>query len=289
MTAPTNPGPKSSSVILITKQLRMDWMDVMALDKRLSATAFRVAGVIGTHFGNKSGMTYVSRQTLARVTGMSEATIKRAIMELSGLGYFKIERREIGVRKDGRKAFGAKGKGGANVYLPAVDAEQISATNRGQRLIQRAEQSWDEIRNKSSAKRVTDDPLRSTKQVTDDPLSDGHSGSNDNPMWVTGDPPTLSSPTEKNSSRARGPSRPDGLGPAGALLRQRLGDEVYRSWFGRVEIEAETAGCVTLVAPTKFSAIRIRQDYELKIIEAWQAINPSINRVLIVVRKESAA
>lgn len=49
----------SGTVILIHKQLRMDWVDAMALDRDLPDCAFRVACIIGTHFGNKSGLTYV--------------------------------------------------------------------------------------------------------------------------------------------------------------------------------------------------------------------------------------
>jgi chromosomal replication initiator protein len=88
--------------------------------------------------------------------------------------------------------------------------------------------------------------------------------------------------------RARGPSCPDGLGPAGALLRQRLGADVYGSWFGRAQVSAITADTLTLSAATKFQASRLRQDFETKILEAWQAITPTITRLEIIVRKETA-
>jgi hypothetical protein len=56
-------------LVLITKKVRMEWTDVMALDSELSPTAFKVAGVIGTHFNNYSGDTYITQQTIARVMG----------------------------------------------------------------------------------------------------------------------------------------------------------------------------------------------------------------------------
>ncbi|MGM4886343.1 DnaA N-terminal domain-containing protein [Tardiphaga sp. 11_C7_N12_6] len=267
---------KTASVILIPKHLRMDWMDVMVLDVDLAPASLKVAGAIGTHFDNKSGMTYVSQKTLARVTGLSDATVKRAVADLERRGYILIQRREIGERTDGRKVYG--GKGVANVYLPAVNAAQISATDRGQKLAAIAEKSWAEIQNKTAS-----------KQVTHDLLYDPQSRSNTSGKQVMGDLPTLSSPSEKISTRARGPSCPDGLGPAGALLQQRLGADVYASWFSKIDLVDVSPEAVTLSVATRFQASRIRQDFETSILEAWQAITPSIRRVIITVRKEAAA
>ena len=55
-------GTKTGEIILIPKHLRMDWMDVMATDRDLQPASYKVAAVIGTHFDNKSGMTYVSQE-----------------------------------------------------------------------------------------------------------------------------------------------------------------------------------------------------------------------------------
>jgi biotin operon repressor len=270
------PAPRNNdSVILITKQLRKDWVDAMAIDADLAPASFKIGAAIGTHFGNKSGMTYVSVKTLAKLTGLSEATVGRAILDLERRGYIIIQRREIGERVDGRKVYG--GKGVANVYLPSVDTVQISATDRGQRLAARVRQAWEETQNGGTSKHVTGDVLNAA-----------HSTSNTSVKHLPGDVPSLSSPSEKNSLRARGPSCPDGLGPAGALLRQRLGADVYGSWFGRAQVSAITADTLTLSAATKFQASRLRQDFETKILEAWQAITPTITRLEIIVRKETA-
>jgi biotin operon repressor len=276
MKAAIKPGSKSNSVILITKQVRMDWMDVLVTDSDLAATSVKVAGAIGTHFDNKSGMTYVSQKTLAKVTGLSEATVGRAILDLERCGYIIVQRREIGERVDGRKVYG--GKGVANVYLPSVDTVQIAATERGQKLAVRVQRAWNDVQAGVAA-----------KHLTGDVLNVGHSTSNTSIKDFTGEVPTLASPSEKDSSRARGPSRPDGLGPAGALLRQRLGADVYGSWFSGVQVLAVTTDTLTLSGETKFKASRLRQDYEKKILEAWQAITPTIIRLEIIVRKESAA
>jgi biotin operon repressor len=259
-------GKKTGQIILIPKQLRMDWMDVMGTDRDLQPASYKVAAVIGTHFDNKSGMTYVSQEKIAKVTGLSAATVKRAVMDLERRGYILIQRREIGERVDGRKVYG--GKGVANVYLPAVDAVQLSATDRGQRLVDRVRINWEDSQN--------------AKQVRDDLLNDPDSRSNTSVKQVTGDLPTLSSPTEKISSRAGGPSSTDVLGPAGAVLRQKLGHDVFNSWFGKLTIKSETPDLITLSAPTRFLASRVKQDFEIKMLEAWQAVSPTIKRIDVV-------
>jgi hypothetical protein len=120
----------------------MEWTDVMALDAELSPKAFKVAGVIGTHFNNSSGDTYVSQQTIARVMGLSPRTVHTAIGELEKLGYLMVGRRELGTRSDGRRVFG--GRGAANTYAPAFKRTRIAATNTGLKLVARCVLSWEQ-------------------------------------------------------------------------------------------------------------------------------------------------
>jgi DnaA N-terminal domain len=83
-------------------------------------------------------------------------------------------------------------------------------------------------------------------------------------------------------SRTRGPSRPDGLGPPGAILRRQLGDNVFNAWFDGVTIKSETAVLITLAAPTKFKASRIKQEFEIQTLAAWRTMRPSIERIDVV-------
>jgi biotin operon repressor len=273
-------GKKTGQVIMIPKQLRMDWMDVMGTDRGLQPASYKVAAVIGTHFDNKSGMTYVSQEKIAKVTGLGEATVKRAVMDLERRGYILIQRREIGKRVDGRKVYG--GKGVANVYLPAVDAVQISATDRGQRLVDRVRRNWVESQN---AKQVTGDLLNVSKEVMGDHLNDRDSRSNTSIKQVTGDLPTLTSPTEKNSSRAGGPSSPDGLGPFGAILAARIGADRFKHWFGTARLGDVTADTMTLEMPNKFIRDRAAQDFEPDLLICCQIHHPTIRRVSLIVRE----
>src|ERR1700738_1443132 len=108
------PPTIGADIILIPKQLRMDWTDIMALDASLPPMAFRIACVIGTHFGNESGLTYISTETIAKICLVDLSTVKRAIKILEERGCLIVQRRDVGVRADGRTVYG--GKGSANVY-----------------------------------------------------------------------------------------------------------------------------------------------------------------------------
>jgi hypothetical protein len=143
----------SNNLVLITKKVRMEWTDVMALDAELSATAFKVAGVIGTHFNNCSGDTYVTQQTIARVMGLNPRTVQNAIVELERRGYLIVRRRELGTRSDGRRVCG--GRGVANTYVPAFERAQVAATNAGRKLAARCVHSWEQRTQNAARKHAT--------------------------------------------------------------------------------------------------------------------------------------
>ena len=83
-------GRRSAEVVLIPKKLRTEWMDVLALDTELTHTAFRVACVIGQHFNNYRGSTYIKQSTVARVMGISERSVWDAVQLLEQRGYILI-------------------------------------------------------------------------------------------------------------------------------------------------------------------------------------------------------
>ena len=259
MTPAPAPIEKSGTVILIHKQLRMDWVDGMALDWRLSDSAFRVACIIGTHFGNKSGLTYVSQETIAEVGHLSLSTVKRAVKDLEAAGYLIVRRRDVGERKDGRRVYG--GRGTANEYLPAIDATQVAATDRGQRLATRARSFWDD---RAAQKQVAGDVLSNANRVTNGLLSAGESSSFGPRKQVTDGLPTLTLPSEENSSRAREPSGADALGPLAAIIRASIGDDQFRAWFGKASVSAETPDSLTLALPSKFVRQEVLKRYDHK-------------------------
>jgi hypothetical protein len=107
--AAKRPAVLGGQVILIPKSLRMEWTDALALDPQVGNMPFRVACVISSHFNHRSGETFVSQITVARIMGVSPRSVWSAIVELERLGYLIVQRREFGARaSDGRRGPGLK-------------------------------------------------------------------------------------------------------------------------------------------------------------------------------------
>jgi hypothetical protein len=131
----------SATVILIPKQLRAEWMDVMALDGMLSNFAFRLACVVGTYINNYSGSTFISQETVAAVMGVSERTVWGGFAELEKFGYLIVKRGTEALPADRKRRSG--GQGVANVYVPAFDKSQISAGYRSDKFAKYCGLIWE--------------------------------------------------------------------------------------------------------------------------------------------------
>ena len=250
---------KTGSVILIPKQLRAEWMDVMALDARVAHTAFRVAGVIGSHFNKHTGQTFLTHETIARVMGVSERTVYGAIMELEALGYLLVKRREFGTvtRKTARGEIQVKvagGKGVANTYLPAFERSQVAATNSGLKLAARCDLLW-EVRSQKAAPKVAVDC-----------------------------DPTLSPSSKENPSQSREPSSASALGPLAAIIINERGEPEFKSWFGLAMIEPGAPDCLTLSLPSRFTANEVQKRYGDKLLRWARMVDLGKSRVDIVIR-----
>jgi chromosomal replication initiator protein len=67
-------------------------------------------------------------------------------------------------------------------------------------------------------------------------------------------------------------------------LRVELGEDVFSSWFARMEIEAVDNGAVRLSVPTRFLRNWIQSHYSEKVLSNWQAEEPAITRLELSVR-----
>ena len=67
-------------------------------------------------------------------------------------------------------------------------------------------------------------------------------------------------------------------------LRAEVGDDVYSSWFARMELEAIEEDTVKLSVPTRFLKSWIQSHYAEKVLACWQAEQPSILRIELTVR-----
>jgi chromosomal replication initiator protein len=67
-------------------------------------------------------------------------------------------------------------------------------------------------------------------------------------------------------------------------LRKQLGEDVFSSWFGRMELEAVDREAVRLSVPTRFLRTWIQSHYSDHVLARWQAEEPAITRLELSVR-----
>jgi chromosomal replication initiator protein len=67
-------------------------------------------------------------------------------------------------------------------------------------------------------------------------------------------------------------------------LRAEIGDDVYSSWFARMDMEGIEEGTVRLSVPTRFLKSWIQSHYAERVLACWQAEETKVNRVELTVR-----
>ena len=67
-------------------------------------------------------------------------------------------------------------------------------------------------------------------------------------------------------------------------LRVELGEDVFTSWFGRMEFEAVDNNAVRLSVPTRFLRKWIQSHYADRVLAQWQVELPDITRLELSVR-----
>jgi chromosomal replication initiator protein len=67
-------------------------------------------------------------------------------------------------------------------------------------------------------------------------------------------------------------------------LRKQLGEDVFSSWFGRMELEAVEQGAVRLSVPTRFLRTWIQAHYSEHVLAKWQTEESTITRLELSVR-----
>jgi chromosomal replication initiator protein len=68
------------------------------------------------------------------------------------------------------------------------------------------------------------------------------------------------------------------------LLRFQLGDDIFSSWFARMELESFEQGTVRLSVPTRFLRNWIQSHYSEHVLAKWQVEEPSVARLELIVR-----
>ena len=67
-------------------------------------------------------------------------------------------------------------------------------------------------------------------------------------------------------------------------LRAEVGDDVYSSWFARMEVDSLESDTVKVSVPTRFLKSWIQSHYAEKLLACWQAERPTISRIELTVR-----
>ncbi len=105
---------------------KLDLLDRMAADRRLSATDFRVAYRLFSYMDSGTGDCFPKQGTIAADLGVTDRTVRNALCNLRACGWLEIEERPL-----------AKGRGKSNLYRfqdvttgSAVPANETSSGNR---------------------------------------------------------------------------------------------------------------------------------------------------------------
>ena len=67
-------------------------------------------------------------------------------------------------------------------------------------------------------------------------------------------------------------------------LRSSVGDDVYSSWFARMDLENVQQESVRLSVPTTFLKSWIQAHYAERVLSCWQAEMPEVHRIELTVR-----
>src|SRR5258707_1171327 len=67
-------------------------------------------------------------------------------------------------------------------------------------------------------------------------------------------------------------------------LRSSVGEDVYTSWFARMDLESVQPESVHLSVPTRFLKSWIQAHYAERVLSCWQAEMPEVHRVDLTVR-----
>jgi chromosomal replication initiator protein len=67
-------------------------------------------------------------------------------------------------------------------------------------------------------------------------------------------------------------------------LRSSVGDDVYNSWFARVDLEQLNSEAVHMSVPTRFLKSWIQTHYAERVLGCWQEEMPNLNRIELTVR-----
>src|SRR4051812_31722601 len=67
-------------------------------------------------------------------------------------------------------------------------------------------------------------------------------------------------------------------------LRTELGDDIFSSWFARMDLETVAPDFIRFSVPTRFLKSWIQAHYVDKVLACWQTEQPDVQRIELAVR-----
>src|ERR1700731_2549662 len=88
----------------------------------------------------------------------------------------------------------------------------------------------------------------------------------------------------RKSRRAMTNSEQDRWSRVKGRLRSSVGEDIYSSWFARMDLEDGQDESVRLSVPTRFLKSWIQAHYAERVLSCWQAEMPEVHRIDLSVR-----
>ncbi|MGO4570622.1 chromosomal replication initiator protein DnaA [Microvirga sp. 2TAF3] len=103
-------------------------------------------------------------------------------------------------------------------------------------------------------------------------------------MYRSDDQRTYAAPNESGAEVSGEPSATDVWMRVKRRLRAELGEDIFASWFGRLELDTVIDRCAYLTVPTRFLKSWIESHYTDRVLALYRAETNDVERVMIGVR-----
>ena len=227
---------------------KLSWLEGIARDRGATGFDVKVAVAISNRTKGDGVARYASQPWIARYIGASVHGVQQSIRRLSALGHLEPIRNELSGGRDGRPAFG--GNGHATEYrllkkeTPNSGGGSVARTSHGEAPIGQAA----------------------------------------NPQPPSREPPMAVHPISYLSNKdslahAQAHAR-DGIAAkwlaVKSRLAEKLGRDVFESWFSKLTLVQLSEGLVILRPPSKFVARWLTEKYHDQVLAAWRELEPSV-------------
>ena len=103
-------------------------------------------------------------------------------------------------------------------------------------------------------------------------------------MYRSEDHRTFAAPSENGKEAPGEQTASDVWARVKRRLRAELGEDVFASWFGRLELDSVVEGCAYLTVPTRFLKSWIEAHYADRVLAVYRSEAGDVERIAIGVR-----